>query len=173
MAHHIETEALTKLYGRQRGVEELTLAVGPGEVFGFLGPNGAGKTTTIRLLMDLIRPTSGTIRVLGYDLRRNPVQARRRVGYLPGDLVGAATGKRGAAIAAGAGFAVVSYFIDSLAEITSVVRPWRVVSIFHQASATGALRGDLGVAGPLATAAFAAACLLAAWCLFTRRDLAA
>ena len=86
MAHHIETEALTKFYGRQRGIEELSLSVGPGEVFGFLGPNGAGKTTTIRLLMNLIRPTSGTIRVLGYDLRRDPVAARRRLGYLPGDL---------------------------------------------------------------------------------------
>ena len=74
MAHHIETEALTKFYGRQRGIEQLTLGVGPGEVFGFLGPNGASKTTTIRLLMDLIRPTSGTIRVLGYDLRRDPVR---------------------------------------------------------------------------------------------------
>ena len=60
--------------------------MGPGEVFGFLGPNGAGKTTTIRLLMDLIGPTSGTVRVLGYDLRQNPVPARRRIGYLPGDL---------------------------------------------------------------------------------------
>src|SRR6516225_6381969 len=87
-------------------------------------------------------------------------------------LAGAATGKRAAAIAAGAGFAVVSYFTDSLAEITSVVRPWRVVSIFHQASATSALRGDIGIAGPLAPAAFAAACLLAAWYLFARRDLA-
>jgi ABC-2 type transport system ATP-binding protein len=86
MAHHIETESLTKFYGRQRGIEQLTLSVGPGEVFGFLGPNGAGKTTTIRLLMDLIRPTSGTIRVLGYDLRRDPVPARCRIGYLPGDL---------------------------------------------------------------------------------------
>ena len=86
MARHIETEALTKFYGRQRGVEDLTLGVGPGEVFGFLGPNGAGKTTTIRLLMDLIRPTSGTIRVLGCDLRRDAVPARRRIGYLPGDL---------------------------------------------------------------------------------------
>ena len=72
-------------------------------------------------------------------------------------LAGAATGKRGAAIAAGAGFAVVSYFIYSLAEITSVVKPWRVVSVFHQASATGALRGDFGTVGPLATAVFAAA----------------
>jgi ABC-2 type transport system permease protein len=88
-------------------------------------------------------------------------------------LAGAATGKRGAAIGAGAGFAVVSYFIDSLAGITAAVRPWRVVSIFHQASATGALQGGLGVAGPLATTAFAAACLLGAWYLFARRDLAA
>jgi beta-exotoxin I transport system ATP-binding protein len=86
VAHHIETSALTKYYGKQRGVEDLTLAVGPGEVFGFLGPNGAGKTTTIRLLMDLIRPTSGTVRVLGYDLRRDAVKARRRIGYMPGDL---------------------------------------------------------------------------------------
>ena len=86
MVFHIETESLTKYYGRRRGVEELTLAVGPGEVFGFLGPNGAGKTTTIRLLMDLIRPTRGSIRVLGYDLRRDAVAARRRIGYLPGDL---------------------------------------------------------------------------------------
>ena len=86
MVYHIETESLTKYYGRQRGVEELTLAVGPGEVFGFLGPNGAGKTTTIRLLMDLIRPTRGSVRVLGYDLRRDAVAARRRIGYLPGDL---------------------------------------------------------------------------------------
>jgi ABC-2 type transport system ATP-binding protein len=86
VAHHIETESLTKYYGRQRGIEDLTLTAGPGEVFGFLGPNGAGKTTTIRLLADLIRPTRGSVRVLGYDLRRDAVPARRRIGYLPGDL---------------------------------------------------------------------------------------
>jgi ABC-2 type transport system ATP-binding protein len=86
VAHHIETESLTKYYGRQRGVEDLTLGIGPGEVFGFLGPNGAGKTTTIRLLMDLIRPTRGSMRVLGHDLRRDPVAARRQIGYLPGNL---------------------------------------------------------------------------------------
>ena len=86
MRHHIETEALTKFYGHHRGIEDLTLAVGPGEVFGFLGPNGAGKTTTIRLLMDLIRPTRGDVVLLGYNLRRDPVAARQRIGYLPGDL---------------------------------------------------------------------------------------
>lgn len=88
-------------------------------------------------------------------------------------LAGAATGKRGVAIAAGAGFAVISYFIDSLAEMTTIVKPWRVVSIFHQASATGALRNALGIAGPAATAAFAVACFLAAVYLFARRDIAA
>jgi ABC-2 type transport system ATP-binding protein len=55
-------------------------------VFGYLGPNGAGKTTTIRLLLDLIRPTTGTVEVFGLDARRDAVEVRRRVGYLPGDL---------------------------------------------------------------------------------------
>ncbi len=59
----------------------------PGEVFGYLGPNGAGKTTTIRLLLDLIRPTAGHVRVLGCDPRADGVALRRRIGYLPGDFV--------------------------------------------------------------------------------------
>jgi ABC-2 type transport system permease protein len=88
-------------------------------------------------------------------------------------LAGAATGKRGTAIAAGAGFAVISYFIDSLAEITSAVRPWRAVSVFHQASPISALGGDFGITGVLATAAVAVACFLAAVYLFQHRDLAA
>ena len=58
----------------------------PGEVFGFLGPNGAGKSTTMRLLLDLIRPTSGSARVLGLDTRTDSLEIRRRVGFLPGDL---------------------------------------------------------------------------------------
>lgn len=82
----IETRGLTKFYGRDRGVESLDLEIEPGEVFGFLGPNGAGKTTTIRLLLDLIRPSSGTVRVLGLDPRADGVRLRRRIGYLPGDL---------------------------------------------------------------------------------------
>jgi len=83
----ISTEALTKTYGRHRGLAGLDLSVATGEVFGFLGPNGAGKSTTIRLLLDLIRPTSGRAEVLGLAPRRDGVALRRRVGYLAGDFV--------------------------------------------------------------------------------------
>jgi ABC-2 type transport system ATP-binding protein len=82
----IETEALTKRYGKHRGIEEVTFAVRPGEVFGFLGPNGAGKTTTIRTLLDLIHPTSGSARIFGLDSRRDSVAIRGRLGNLPGDF---------------------------------------------------------------------------------------
>jgi ABC-2 type transport system ATP-binding protein len=83
----VETEHLTKFYGPHRGLEDLSLSVQAGEVFGYLGPNGAGKTTTIRLLLDFIRPTSGTIRVFGAQPRGpSGVRARRRIGYLPGEL---------------------------------------------------------------------------------------
>jgi ABC-2 type transport system ATP-binding protein len=81
----IRAEKLTKHYGRDRGVVDLTFDVEAGEVFGFLGANGAGKTTTIRLTLDLIRPTRGRIELFGLDPRRD-VALRRRVGYLPGDL---------------------------------------------------------------------------------------
>jgi ABC-2 type transport system ATP-binding protein len=86
MTQVVEAQALTKLYGKSRGVLDLDFAVGAGEVFGFLGPNGAGKTTTIRLLLDLIRPTRGRLSVFGLDSTRNGVEIRRRIGYLPGDL---------------------------------------------------------------------------------------
>jgi len=82
----IEASALTKRYGSARGVDELTFEVSAGEVFGFLGPNGAGKTTTIRTMLDFIRPTSGTVRVLGMDPGLDGVAVRARVGYLPGEL---------------------------------------------------------------------------------------
>jgi ABC-2 type transport system ATP-binding protein len=83
----IRTEALSKIYRkglRQQKVlalNDLSLAVADGEIFGFLGPNGAGKSTTIKLLCDLIRPTSGTATILGQDVRRP--EARRQIGYLP------------------------------------------------------------------------------------------
>ena len=65
---------------------ELDFEVERGEVFGFLGPNGAGKTTTIRLMLDLIRPSSGRLELLGLDAQRRSVEIKRRIGYLPGDL---------------------------------------------------------------------------------------
>jgi ABC-2 type transport system ATP-binding protein len=82
----VRAEAVTKLYGRHTGVAELDFEVIAGEVFGFLGPNGAGKTTTIRLMLDLIRPTSGCIKLFGLDTLADSVAIRRRVGYVPGDL---------------------------------------------------------------------------------------
>ena len=82
----IRTSKLSKDYGSGRGLFELDLEVTPREVFGYLGPNGSGKTTTIRLLMDMVRPTSGTAYVFGLDCRRDSVAVKRKVGYLPGDL---------------------------------------------------------------------------------------
>jgi ABC-2 type transport system ATP-binding protein len=82
----ISTEQLTKRYGRRRGLSGLDLEVRRGEVYGYLGPNGAGKTTTIRILLDLIRPTSGSITVLGTPPQRGSVHLRKRIGYLPGDF---------------------------------------------------------------------------------------
>jgi ABC-2 type transport system ATP-binding protein len=82
----VRADHLSKDYGRDRGVADLTFEVGEGEVFGYLGPNGAGKTTTIRLLLDLIRPTAGRIELFGTDVRRAGPGARRSLGYLPGDL---------------------------------------------------------------------------------------
>ncbi len=82
----IEALKLTKYYGKNRGVVGLDFAVEKGEVFGYLGPNGAGKTTTIRLLLDLIRPTSGHALVFGLDSHRQAVAVHRRLGDLPGEL---------------------------------------------------------------------------------------
>jgi len=82
----IETSKLTKYYGKSRGVMDVDLVVETGQVFGFLGPNGAGKSTTIRLLLDLIRPTSGAARVLGLDAHRDRLAIDRRVSYVPGEL---------------------------------------------------------------------------------------
>jgi len=82
----IRTDRLTKRYGQHRGVIDLDLEVQPGEIFGFLGPNGAGKTTTMRVLLDLIRPTSGRATVFGIETTADPVAIHRRVGYLPGEF---------------------------------------------------------------------------------------
>lgn len=82
----IETDRLTKRYGHARGIEDLSLSVEAGEVFGFLGPNGAGKTTTIRTLLDLLHPTSGTARIFGLDSRTGSRAIRARMGNLPGEF---------------------------------------------------------------------------------------
>lgn len=87
MAEAIITRGLTKSYGETLALVDLDIEVHTGEVFGFLGPNGAGKTTTIRLLLDIIRPDSGSANVLGLDPRADGVEMRRRIGYLPGDFV--------------------------------------------------------------------------------------
>lgn len=78
----IDVRHLSKSYGRLAAVDDVTFEVGRGRVFGFLGPNGAGKSTTIKLLTTLIRPTSGSISVLGIDAVRNPLQVRHRVGVV-------------------------------------------------------------------------------------------
>jgi ABC-2 type transport system ATP-binding protein len=96
MTPAIELNDLRKQYGRRTALHGLTLSVTPGTVFGLIGPNGAGKTTTLRMLVDIIRPTSGTARVLGTDPRTGGAALRRRIGYVPGELrmEGRATGRR-------------------------------------------------------------------------------
>ncbi|MET9251837.1 ABC transporter ATP-binding protein [Nonomuraea sp. NPDC003709] len=82
----ISVTALTKSYGATRALDGLDLSVRAGEVHGFLGPNGAGKSTTIRILLGLIRATSGTVRLLGGDPWRQATELHRRLAYVPGDV---------------------------------------------------------------------------------------
>lgn len=82
----IQSDNLTKFYGKRRGIQGVGLRVEAGEIFGYLGPNAAGKTTTIRVMMDLIRPSSGSVRLFGLDSRNQSAKIRKRVGYLPGEL---------------------------------------------------------------------------------------
>ena len=82
----ISISGLTKRYGRLCAINNLDLEVPHGEVFGFLGLNGAGKTTTIRILLDLLRPTSGNAAVFGHDCQSDSLKARSAVGYLPGEM---------------------------------------------------------------------------------------
>jgi ABC-2 type transport system ATP-binding protein len=82
----ISIRGLTKRYGKLIAVDRLDLEVRRGEVFGFLGLNGAGKTTTIRILLDLLRPTSGNATVFGHDCQSDGLKARSAVGYLPGEM---------------------------------------------------------------------------------------
>lgn len=82
----IHTEKITKHFGEVEAVVDVDLEVRRGEIFGYLGPNGAGKSTTIRMLLDHIRPTRGTGTVFGLDIRRDSVEIRRNIGYLPGEF---------------------------------------------------------------------------------------
>jgi ABC-2 type transport system ATP-binding protein len=82
----IEILGLTKYYDDVRGIEDLTLEVEEGEIFGYLGPNGAGKTTTIRTLLGFLKPTRGEARILGKDIQKQTVEIKQEVGYVPGDL---------------------------------------------------------------------------------------
>jgi ABC-2 type transport system ATP-binding protein len=79
----IHLERVTKRYGRFTAVQPLDLHVRAGELFGFVGPNGAGKTTTIRMITGVLRPSAGSIRIAGHDMQRDPVAAKRHVGYIP------------------------------------------------------------------------------------------
>lgn len=81
----IETNALTKFYGKSRGIVDLDLTVDEGDFFGFIGPNGAGKSTTIRILLGLISRTSGAAKVLGRDVTRSKSEILRDVGYMPSE----------------------------------------------------------------------------------------
>ena len=82
----IELVDLTKKYGSFTAVEKLNLSITKGDIFGLLGPNGAGKSTTILMMLGLTEPTSGSVRVCGLDSTSNPIEVKRRVGYLPEDV---------------------------------------------------------------------------------------
>lgn len=86
----IQTQQLSKVFSTKtreiRALDNLSLTVNQGEIFGYLGPNGAGKTTTIRLLLDIIRPTTGHAQILGQDTHANSVELHRHIGFLPGEL---------------------------------------------------------------------------------------
>ncbi|HEY5119502.1 MAG TPA: ABC transporter ATP-binding protein [Anaerolineales bacterium] len=79
----IETKNLVKLFGDKTAVNNISFDVRGGEVFGFLGPNGAGKTTTIKMIVGLLQPTSGNVKVAGYDVQTQPMQAKATSGYVP------------------------------------------------------------------------------------------
>lgn len=79
----VKIQQLTKIYGQQKAVNELTFSVNKGEILGFLGPNGAGKTTTMKMISCFIPPTSGTATICGYNVQDHPMEVRKHIGYLP------------------------------------------------------------------------------------------
>ena len=81
----IQTDSLTKYYGKSRGITDVSLTVGEGDFFGFIGPNGAGKSTTIRILLGLIAPTAGSAEIFGKDIRRQKEAILSEIGYMPSE----------------------------------------------------------------------------------------
>lgn len=79
----IETENLTRSYNDRVALHPLSIQVAPGEILGFLGPNGAGKSTTVKLLTGMIKPSGGRARVAGFDVETDPIEVKRRIGYVP------------------------------------------------------------------------------------------
>ena len=82
----IETNKLTKYYGKSRGIIDVDLKIEEGEIFGFIGPNGAGKSTTIRLLLSLIKPSSGHAKLFGLDCQKDYQEIHKEIGYLPSEV---------------------------------------------------------------------------------------
>jgi len=91
----IEIQNLVKQYGDKNAVNNLSLSVGKGEIFGFLGPNGAGKSTTVKILTGMVFPTSGLARVAGFNIVTDPIEVKKRIGYVPesGALFESLTGR--------------------------------------------------------------------------------
>lgn len=79
----IKVSSLTKIYGTQKAVDNISFELQKGEIVGFLGPNGAGKSTTMKMITGYIPPTNGTAEVCGFDIQKDPMEVRKRVGYLP------------------------------------------------------------------------------------------
>ena len=82
----IEATGLRRSFGELAAVDGIDLQVERGQFYGFLGPNGAGKSTTIKMLTGMLRPTAGSVRILGFDLQQQPVEVKRRIGVVPEGL---------------------------------------------------------------------------------------
>ncbi len=83
----IEAIGLTKIFNEFTAVSDLSFTIAPGEIYGLLGPNGSGKSTTMRMILGLLKPTSGTARIMGYDIIKEPVKAKMNIGYVPEEPV--------------------------------------------------------------------------------------
>ena len=79
----IELEGITKKYADFMAVSSLSLTANPGQIFGFIGPNGAGKTTTIKIISGILAPTTGRVRICGIDIQKQPVEAKKKIGFIP------------------------------------------------------------------------------------------